>query len=117
MSKASERQAERLVLATQRLAELKAEQLVREIRAHHRQRARERQLHERRRQELGDAVERSGSVNLTIPELVGVLLDAKERLGSSPTMLLGMRKKGAEWLDRPGTPGAEAKKRPENQVV
>jgi len=113
MSKASERQTEKLVLATQRLAELKAQQLMREMRTQHRQRAQARRQRERRHQELGEAVERSGSGHFTIPELVGVLVDARERLGSSPTMLLGMRKKGAEWLDAAGTPAVAADKRPD----
>jgi Conjugal transfer protein TraD len=100
----STKQAERVARATQRLAALKAQQLMREMREQHRARQRARRLQERRRLELGAAVAVSGVDHLSFEELVGMLLDAKERLGSSPTMMLGMRKKGAEWLDRSGTP-------------
>jgi hypothetical protein len=104
MSQASERQSRRLVLATERLATLKAQQLMRELLAHQRRRAEARRLRHRRRFDLGDAIERCGFGELTALELVGMLADAEERAASSPTLRLGMHKKGAERLERAGTP-------------
>lgn len=104
MSQASERQSRRLVLATERLATLKAQQLMRELLAHQRERAEARRMRHRRRFETGEAIERCGFGELTVLDLIGRLVDAEERAASSPTLRLGMQKKGAERLERAGTP-------------
>lgn len=86
--------------ATQRLAMLKARQLLRELRAQKRNRAAEQRRSLQRRMELGHAVLLADVDGYSSEEIVGMLLDAKERLGHSPTQRLAMKKRGEEWMDR-----------------
>jgi len=90
--------AERVARATQRLAMLKARQLLREMRAERRTREAARRQTHQRRMALGYAAFMAGVEDYTTEEVVGMLLDAKERLGHSPTQRLAMRKRGEEWM-------------------
>jgi hypothetical protein len=90
-----------VVRATNRLATLKARQLLREMREQKRTRQAAERRAQRRRLELGHAASMAGVDDYSPEEVVGMLLDAKERLGHSPTQRLAMRKKGEEWLRAP----------------
>lgn len=98
MSARSDKLAQRLALTTERLASLRAEQLQRELRAAYLAKQRARRIALRRRLDLGGAVLTAGCGEFAMVEVIGLLLDAKERVGPSPTMKLAMRKKGQDWL-------------------
>jgi hypothetical protein len=68
------------------------------MRATDRRRSSERRALARRRVELGDAVIKAGCGDWLPAEIVGVLLDARERIGGSSTQRLGMRKRGEAHL-------------------
>lgn len=102
MAPVNERLAEQIAATTRRLGQLKARELLREMRATDRRRSSERRALARRRVELGDAVLKAGCGDWLPAEIVGVLLDARERFGSSSTQRLGMRKRGEAHLS--GTP-------------
>jgi len=52
-----------------------------------------------RRAAFGKAVVSAGCSDWSVPELVGVLLDARARPGSSTTQMLGVRKRGEAHLN------------------
>ena len=85
---------EQVVRATQRLAQLRARQLLRQLRAASQAKAKARQADFRRRIQFGGAVIAAGLGNWEVSEIVGVLLDGRERCGSSPTLRMSMRKRG-----------------------
>ena len=98
MSSPSDKLNERVASATQQLAALKARQLMREMRAAHLAKQRARRQETRRRMELGGAVLTAGCGDFTVVEVIGMLLDSKERVGASPTVRLAIRKRGQEWF-------------------
>ncbi|MEO5625683.1 MAG: hypothetical protein ABIQ70_06735 [Dokdonella sp.] len=98
MSARSDKLTQRLALTTERLTSLKAQQLERELRTAYVAKQRARRVELRRRLDLGKAVLTAGCGEFAMVEVVGLLLDAKERVGPSPTMRLAMRKKGQDWL-------------------
>jgi len=89
---------ERVARATERLAVMKARQLLREMREQKKARDSARRIGTQRRMELGHATFMAGVENYSSEEVVGMLLDAKERLGHSPTQRLAIRKRGEEWM-------------------
>jgi hypothetical protein len=89
-----------VVRATNRLATLKARQLLREMREQKRAREAEERRAQRRKMELGHAASLAGIDDYSAEEVVGMLLDAKDRVGHSPTQRLAMKKRGDEWLRR-----------------
>lgn len=89
-----ERLRERVERETRRLAQARARELLREQRSAMLQRAAGRRLAEKRRAEFGNAVVMAGCEDWDPMEIVGTLMDARERFGSSTTQRLGMRKKG-----------------------
>ena len=98
MATVDERLTARIAATTRRLGQLKARELLREMRATDRRRSSERRALARRRVELGDAILKAGCGDWLPAEIVGVLLDARERFGSSSTQRLGMRKRGEAWI-------------------
>jgi hypothetical protein len=94
----SDKDAALVVRATNRLAVVKARQLLREMREQKRVRKLEERRAEKRKMALGHATFLAGVDDFSPEEVVGMLLDAKERLGHSPTQRLAMRKRGDEWL-------------------
>lgn len=104
MATVDERLTARIAATTRRLGQLKARELLREMRATDRRRSSERRALARRRAELGDAVIKAGCGDWLSAEIVGVLLDARERIGGSNTQRLGMRKRGEAHIA--GTPNA-----------
>lgn len=105
MSSASDRFNERVAAATKRLAALKARQLMREIREANSARQRARRQEMRRRLELGGAVLAAGCGEFTVVEVIGLLLDSRDRVEASPTMRLALRKRGQEWFASLGPSG------------
>jgi hypothetical protein len=97
----TDKDAALVVRATNRLATLKARQLLREMRERKRALEAAERRAQRRRLELGHAAAMADIDDYSPEEVVGMLLDAKERLGHSPTQRLAMRKKGEEWLRAP----------------
>jgi len=71
---------------------------LRDMRVATQARARARRLETRRKFELGEAVLIAGLVDWQAAEITGLLLDGKDRYGSSPTMRLGLSKRGAAHL-------------------
>lgn len=94
MATVDERLTARIAATTHRLGQLKARELLREMRATERRRSSERRTLARRRVELGDAILKAGCGDWDVMEIVGTLVDARERFGLSSTQRLGMRKKG-----------------------
>jgi hypothetical protein len=82
--------------ATQRLAQLRARQLLREMRAASRAKANARRLDVRRRLVLGGIVITAGLGDWEADEIAGILVEGRKRCLGSPTMRLGMRNLGAE---------------------
>jgi hypothetical protein len=90
--------ARKIQRAGQRLAQLQARDALRRMRLATQARARARRQEARRKYELGEAVLLAGLVDWQAAELVGLLLDGKDRFGTSPTMRLALRKRGAEHV-------------------
>ena len=62
-------------------------------------RARARKLDARKKYQLGESVLLAGLADWHAAELVGLLLDGKERFAASPTMRMGLRKRGEAHLE------------------
>lgn len=108
MSKIDEKLAERVTTLTERLETVKAEQLRRELRRAHLQKKRHRGMEARKRAELGKAVLAAGCGDLSLVEVIGALVDARERFDASPTVRLALKKRGQErmadaWARAPPT--------------
>jgi hypothetical protein len=106
MATVDERLTAQIASTTRRLGQLKARELLREMKAADRQRLSERHALARRRVELGDAVLKAGCGDWLPAEIVGVLLDTRDRIGRSSAQRLGMRKRGEAWMA--GTPSLDA---------
>lgn len=91
--------AAKIERSQKRTAQLQARQALREMRLATVARARARKHAARRKYELGEAVLLAGLVDWQAAELVGLLLDGKERFGASPTMRMGLRKRGEAHLE------------------
>lgn len=100
MNAPTDRLAQQVAAATQRLGQLKARQLLREMRDAARVKARTRREDVRRRLELAGAVLTAGCGDCEMPELVGLMLDGRERIEASPTIRMGLRKRGEANLTK-----------------
>jgi hypothetical protein len=98
----TERITEQVARATERLGQLKAREMLREMCAAVRAKARARRSDIQRRLQLGGAVMSAGLGDWHVNEVIGVLLDANERVGGSPTLRLGMRKRAEAENALPG---------------
>lgn len=107
MSKASERAAERLARAVQRLTQLKARQLM--IEQQTLQAAKEQELRAlvRRRYDFGEAVIAAGLTDWNPFEVVGALLEVRDRIGLSKTQRMAAQKRGEQHLGRPHVPAPD----------
>ena len=85
--------------ATKRVAQLQARRALREMRRATVARARARKLDARRKYQLGESGLLAGLADWQPAELVGLMLDGKERFGASPTMRMGLRKRGEAHLE------------------
>jgi hypothetical protein len=88
---ASAKISQRVADMTDRLATLKSRQLLRELQLEQRARELIRKRDARRRWEIGTAVLEAGFGDWHALEVVGALLDVKERIGDSPTQRLAVR--------------------------
>lgn len=91
---------QRVAEMTDRLATLKSRQLLRELQFEQRARELIRKRDARRRWEIGTAVLEAGFGDWHALEVVGVLLEAKERIGDSPTQRLAVRIRAEGHLHR-----------------
>lgn len=98
--------------ATQRLAQMRARELLRENRRALRAKSVQRRASIRRRIELGDAVCSAGLEEWETPTVLGLLLDGRDRATQSPTMKLALTKRGEEFRRRTRKTHAQ---RPENE--
>jgi hypothetical protein len=93
-----EKVMERIAREAQRLAGLKARELRRSQRRAIRERREAARLEQERRAVFGNAVVCAGLASFEPDEIVGLLLDAKERMGESLTQRMAARKRGQEWM-------------------
>ena len=89
--------------ATRRLSQVVASQLLRDRAAALKAKRAERQAMFRRKILMGDAVFLAGLAEWEPAEIVGALLDVKERIGGSPTQRMGLRQRGQQLLPQPRT--------------
>lgn len=95
----------RLTATVEQLSERRKAQLMRDWRRSTTQRAKERREGLRVKIELGSAVFKAGLRSWSQDEVLGLLLDGRDRVSHSPTLRLAVRKKGEAF--RTGRP-AEA---------
>jgi hypothetical protein len=93
----------RVASATRRLGQVVADQLLRDRVAALKAKKMERQALFRRKLTMGDAVLLAGLTDWEPAEIVGALLDVKDRIGVSPTQRMGLRQRGQQLLPRPRT--------------
>ncbi len=101
---------QRVAEMTDRLATLKSRQLMRELQFEQRTRELIRKRDARRRWEIGTAVLEAGFGDWHSLELVGALLDVKERIGDSPTQRLAVRIRAEGHLYRTRRTGRGGRK-------
>ncbi|MEO5623465.1 MAG: conjugal transfer protein TraD [Dokdonella sp.] len=85
--------------ATKRLTQLKAREFLRNQQAKTKAKGEVRRADAHRKIELGGLVIAAGLKDWDCAELVGALLDAADRASHSPTVRLGLRKRGLNYLD------------------
>jgi len=95
---AFDRLAQQVASAAQSIGQEQAKHLFREMRIAERVRVRKRRAEFRRRLQLGTAVLAADLDGWEVSEIVGMLLDAKDRVEGSTTMRLGLKKRGAGYL-------------------
>lgn len=83
MTVAKEHVQAKIARAEARVAQLRAQVALREMRKASVAQAKARRLHAKRRQELGEAVAEAGLENWSKAELTGLLLRAKDEFGGS----------------------------------
>jgi hypothetical protein len=88
-----DRETEAIYRATQRVAQRRAKLMLRELRVAVREKAKARRVSRQRLLSLGNAVVAGGCGEWQQDEVTGALLDVLDRIGNSPTMRLGFRKK------------------------
>lgn len=97
MSAASlEKWTEQLMDLAGKIGGIKARQLSREQRQKARSKDLERRLMARRHALIAEATRTAGLAEWSVPEILGVLLDARERIGHSPTLRLAARKRAEQ---------------------
>lgn len=101
---------------TTRVAQARSRRMLWEMRQQTAARERARRLDTRRRFALGTAVVQAGFGDWEPAEIVGVLLDGHERMNASPTVRMGLKKRGVECLSR-AVASRSAKRRPDPQAV
>lgn len=98
MSTSDQRMTEQILRATQRVAQLRARQLLKELRAQNRRAVNDRQTALRQKLAMGASVLSAGCGDLTAAELVGMLRHGRERMDASPTARAVLEKRGLEYL-------------------
>lgn len=100
----ADRLANRLVQTTRKIADLQANRLAQERLVAVRLRKKERRARLRRRIELGIAVERAGLAGWNTMEIVGALMDVRDRIGASKTQRMAAQKRGELLMREPQSP-------------
>lgn len=95
-----DRLAEQIARSTQRLAQMKARQLLKLLRAEAQARSIVRRKEMQQRMISGAAVVSAGCSDLDAAEIVGSLLYVRERMDASATMRSTLRKRGQQHLDK-----------------
>lgn len=99
MSAASlEKWMEQLMDLAEKIGGIKARQLSREQRQKDRSKDLERRFRARRHALIAEATRTAGLAEWSIPEILGVLLDARERIGHSPTLRLAATKRAEQHV-------------------
>lgn len=88
--------AERIGRATQRLAQLQARRMLKDMRLASAARTRARKLVARRRFELGEAIDRAGFEDWAAADVVGLLLVAKDHFGDAESARKLMRERARQ---------------------
>jgi hypothetical protein len=112
-TKSVERWKQQLVETAEQLAQVLAGQLHREQQGRQRCAEQNRILQARRRSELGAAVEKAGLSEWNAAEIVGVLLEVKDRIGLSRTQRMAAQKRGELHLGRPHVPAPDKPSSPD----
>lgn len=92
--------ARALERATRDISQVRAKELAREMREKAERQERARKEAFRRRLAMGEIVSRAGLDDWSAAEVLGLLLDGKDRVGESATMRLGMRQRGEPHLQK-----------------
>lgn len=92
--------ARALERATRDISQVRARELAREMREKAERQERARKEAFRRRLAMGEIVSRAGLDHWSAAEVLGLLLDAKDRAGDSPTMRMGLRQRGEQLLQK-----------------
>jgi len=93
-----ERIAQQIARVAKRAGQYQARELLRDLQRSAREREEARRKEARRKYVLGGAVVAAGCGEWVPAEIVGVLLDAQDRVSNSPTMRLGLRKRGEQHM-------------------
>lgn len=109
----ADRLTNQLLKTTRKIADHQANRLAHERLVAIRSRKKERRVRLRRRIELGIAVERAGLAGWNTMEIVGVLLESKDRIGLSRTQRMAAQKRGELLLRAPQSPGPEMLQSPD----
>lgn len=86
----------RIDRATERLAQLQVQRMLKQMRLAAAARVRERKLVARRRLELGEAIDRAGFADWSTIDVMGLLLIARDRFGDAETARRLMRERAAQ---------------------
>jgi len=105
---AAQRTGDQVARAAQRLAQLRARQLLQEMRAAIRERERARRLDFSQRLALGAAVIQAGCKNWEPEQIVGLLAEHRARYETSPTVQAWLRQRGRQHLNGATVSGAKA---------
>lgn len=87
-----------LLRATREVSQAQAKELLQEMRAKAKLKEAARKNEFRRRLAMGEVVSHAGLDDWSTAEVLGLLLEGKERVGASPTMRLGMKQRGEHVL-------------------
>lgn len=87
---------ERMTAAANRLASMRARQLLAEMRAEHHERDRARRELVKRRASFGDVIMQCGLGDWSPQEIRGLVLHTLDQTGTSPTVRLGFRKRAED---------------------
>lgn len=98
--KSMEHLTQQLVETAQQIGQVLARQLNREQAERQRCSEQKRLQQARRRSELGAAVEKAGLSDWNTLEIVGVLLEIKDRIGLSRTQRMAAQKRGEQHLGK-----------------
>ncbi|GMV29154.1 MAG: hypothetical protein AMXMBFR59_12790 [Rhodanobacteraceae bacterium] len=101
-----------LLRATREVSQAQAKELLQEMRAKAKLKEAARKNEFRRRLAMGEVVSHAGLDDWSTAEVLGLLLEGKERVGASPTMRLGMKQRGEQHTHQASARRSNASARP-----